>query len=106
MLRPRFRRMSVAISAVVALATLPAASVATTGPRRWSTHGPPGAVRSLAISPQASRTVYAGTEKAGLFKSVTAAQRWSYLDTPITPSDVWVNAIALSVDPATVYVGT
>jgi photosystem II stability/assembly factor-like uncharacterized protein len=56
----------------------PVASSAATDMARWASHGPPGGtVTALAVNPSDSNFMYAGTDKAGVFKSLDAGRTWS-----------------------------
>ena len=62
-------------------------------------------MRSLAIDPASSSTVYAGTWRRGIFKTTDGGARWSFLKLPHNDMGV----LALAVDPRspeTVYAGT
>lgn len=66
-------------------------------------------ISSLAIDPQDSSTVYAGTFFHGLFKSTDGGARWNAVNTGLTAVNRETMVYALSIDPktpSTVYVGT
>lgn len=61
-------------------------------------------VRALAIDPQMTSTLYAGTS-GGVFKSTNGGSSWSAINAGLTNPRVW----ALVIDPATsttLYAGT
>ena len=61
-------------------------------------------IRALAIDPNDSNTVYAGTD-GGVFKTTDAGATWSEINTGLT--NFRVEALAMDPnDPATVYAGT
>lgn len=71
--------------------------MADAGLNTWTTYGPPGAsIGALALDPQYPQTLYAGTARAGVFKSTDGAASWKRFDTGL-PADAFVDALA--VDP-------
>jgi photosystem II stability/assembly factor-like uncharacterized protein len=72
----------------------------------WSSTGPTGAyVRSLAIAPTATPTIYAGTNGGGVYKTLAGSGTWSTVNTGLTNRTV----TALTVDPlssSTLYAGS
>ncbi|MCP4256657.1 MAG: hypothetical protein GY774_03910 [Planctomycetes bacterium] len=63
------------------------------------------AIRALAIDPQNSATIYAGTNGGGVFKSMDGGLNWAEMNTVLTDLDVR----ALVVDPSNrniIYTGT
>jgi len=102
------RRTRSAIRAVVfALCEACVPSAGFAGLNEWSSigpYGPGGNVRSLAIDPAASGTLYAGTD-GGIFKSVDAGVTWGPVKSGLTSFTVF----ALVLDPSAhenVYAGT
>jgi photosystem II stability/assembly factor-like uncharacterized protein len=86
---------------------LPAlAGVGPPAPVWQHTAGPEGGdVRTLAIDPADSRTVYAGTSGGGVFKTINGGASWTAINNGITVTEVY----SLAVDPANsqvVYAGT
>ncbi|MDQ6894467.1 MAG: hypothetical protein M3167_17555 [Acidobacteriota bacterium] len=77
------------------------------GLNEWTSigpYGPGGNVRSLAIDPAVSGTLYAGTD-GGIFKSVDSGVTWGPVKAGLTSFTVY----ALALDPSaheTVYAGT
>jgi photosystem II stability/assembly factor-like uncharacterized protein len=64
----------------------------------WTSLGPEGGtVRSLAIDPADSATVYAGTEGGGVFKSTNAGVTWSPANGGLSGATVY----AILLDPVT-----
>ncbi len=62
----------------------------------WATNGPEGAiVNAIAVDPLTPRTVYAGTEGAGVFKSIDAGGTW----TPANNGLPGLLIYAVAVDP-------
>jgi len=72
----------------------------------WTTSGPEGGyINALAIDPQAPATVYAGTDSAGVFKSIDGGGTWRAANNGLPNFVVY----ALAIDPQTptiVYAGT
>jgi photosystem II stability/assembly factor-like uncharacterized protein len=62
-------------------------------------------VHVLAIDPQNSRTVYAGSSGSGVFKSVDGGEGWSAVNSGLTTLSV--NSLAIDPqDSSTVYAAT
>jgi photosystem II stability/assembly factor-like uncharacterized protein len=62
-------------------------------------------VRSLAVDPLDSNTVYKGTEREGLFKSTDGGELWFPVNENL--ANQWVRSVVLdSADANTVYAGT
>jgi photosystem II stability/assembly factor-like uncharacterized protein len=96
-------RVALASAMVVAVS----ASAAWAGINVWTSHGP-GAVpiTALAIDPATPSTLYAGTDRHGLYKSTDGAATWVELARGFLSSD---SVSALAIDPhtpTTLYVGT
>ena len=64
-----------------------------------------GNVRALAIDPQASSTLYAGTSRGGVFKSTDWGANWTAINTGLTNTTVFSLAIDAHT-PGTLYAGT
>src|SRR2546426_472388 len=83
-----------------------ALGVASAGVNVWTSSGPEdGIVNALAVDPATPATVYAGTDGAGVFKSVNGGGSWATVNTGLTNQRVSAMAID-PVTPATVYAGT
>ena len=64
--------------AVLLLASVPAAAQGPPAPERWSPLGPTGGtISALAVAPSNRRTLYAGTESGGFFRSEDGGARWT-----------------------------
>ncbi|MEP6767207.1 MAG: hypothetical protein ABJC61_00960 [Acidobacteriota bacterium] len=82
-------------------------SVSFAGVNEWTSIGPYGAggnVRALAIDPQASANLYAGTDR-GVFKSQDGGISWSAVNNGLTALTVYALVLDPSA-PGTVYAGT
>jgi subtilase family serine protease len=64
---------------------------------------PSQVVRSLAVDPNAPATVYAAADNSALWKTTDGGASW--VPTGLPP-DVWVNALAVSLDGSRVIAGT
>src|SRR5437660_744723 len=108
------RRLCTAL-VLSALVWLGGLSRAEAGIDVWTTNGPyGGTIRSLAIDPQSSTTLYASVEGVdvngaptveGVFKSTDEGATWSAVNTGLTNLTV----ISLAIDsqtPTTLYAGT
>src|SRR5437867_4925246 len=73
----------------------------------WTSNGPGGGtVLALAIDPATPSSVYAGTNRGGVFKSTNGGTSWTAVNTGLPFNTI---AQALAIDPvntATLYVGT
>jgi hypothetical protein len=99
-LRPSITRGIVVMCVAVFLASPHPASA---GTNAWTSHGPVGDFRALAIDPLTPGTLYAGTNGTGVFKSTDAGVTWNAANTGL-PADVR----ALAIDPhtpSTLYAG-
>jgi photosystem II stability/assembly factor-like uncharacterized protein len=94
------QRTFVAVT-VVAVA-LGAASTATAGINRWTSHGPPDVPTSIAVDPNSPWTVYAATD-GRLFKSVDGGVRWNALPPPSGEIGYGGIVAAAATRPTTVY---
>src|SRR5437879_12479954 len=77
------------------------------GINSWTSNGPDGGqIVALAIDPVTPATLYAGTDRSGVFKSTDGGESWSAVNTGLpNPKQVSV----LAIDPqtsATLYAGT
>lgn len=76
----------------------------------WTPLGPDGAsVYALAVHPTNPRIIYAGTETAGVFKSVDGGETWKPSNTGIVPlgQGVWVRVLVIDPQrPQTLYAAT
>ena len=76
------------------------------GDNQWVSIGPGGGdIRALAINPQTSDTLYAGTWGKGVFKSTNGGMNWTRINTGLTSGQ----AVALAINPQTpdtIYAGT
>ena len=74
---------------------------------QWSSTGPDGAsIRCLAIDHQNTRTIYAGTDGGGVFKSTDGGTAWSRLNFAV-PDKTWVVSLVIDPqNPQTLYAGT
>lgn len=63
-----------------------------------------GVVRSLALDPNDSRTMYAGAH-CGLCRSGDVGSHWNLLDTPFNGQTVW-KVVVDPADPRRIFVGT
>jgi photosystem II stability/assembly factor-like uncharacterized protein len=67
-------------------------------------------VRALAVHPQDSRTLYAGTDQ-GLYRTDDGGERWERLETPFDPGEGWPGGVAIwsllvhPRNPDTLFVG-
>src|SRR5207245_11580969 len=72
----------------------------------WVSNGPEGGtIHALAIDPQTSSTLYAGTSGGGVFQSTDGGASWRAINTGLTGGEVR----ALVIDPqtpSTLYAGT
>jgi photosystem II stability/assembly factor-like uncharacterized protein len=64
-----------------------------------------GDISALAVDPQSPQTVFAGTRRAGLFKSTDGGGSWQPLTNGLSATPIVSLAIA-PADPQTVYAGT
>src|SRR5512139_2065306 len=70
--------------------------VAGPGAADWTSIGPYGGnVTALAIDPRTPTTLYAGTDRGGIFKSTNESTNWSPVNTGLTTTDIR----ALALDP-------
>ena len=61
-------------------------------------------IRAIAINPQDSSMLYAGTE-AGVYRSTDGADNWELLDSPMNDLQIW--SLAINPDnPRIIYAGT
>ena len=76
------------------------------GINSWTSIGPEGgSIAALAIDPVTPGTLYAGTYDGGVFKSVSAGESWSAVNTGLPI--LYVRALAIDPQmPATLYAGT
>ena len=82
---------------LVVLILAASAPAARAGINVWTSNGPPGgSIKSLAIDPQTTNVLYAGTEFAGVFKSTDRGESWAPANTGLTDAEVDV----LAVDPS------
>ena len=65
---------------------------------------PEADIRALAVNPNNSDTIYAGTEN-GIFRTTDAAESWHHLPSPTDGREVWALAIDSNA-PDTLYAGT
>lgn len=79
-------------------------SAASASPQQWVSHGPGGAdVYALAADPSAPKTIYAGTQSDGMFKTTTGGSEWSSIDNGVPPQ-AWIHGFAIDPSaPQTVY---
>ena len=104
MMRPRFPLLFGVLLGVLGHAAVAGAQA---GTGSWVSIGPDGigAIQSLAIDPTATATLYAGTDGAGVYKSMDGAATWATFSSGLTDFSV----LAIAVDPAIpsiVYAGT
>ena len=82
------------------------AGVAAAQSGTWISNGPEGGtINALAIDPQASSTLYAGTSRGGVFKSTDWGANWTAINTGLTNTTVFSLAIDAHT-PGTLYAGT
>ena len=63
----------------------------------WTSNGPEGgSIWALAIDPDTPTTLYAGTDRGGVFKSTNRGTSWSAVNTGLTST-----CAALAIDPTT-----
>src|SRR6476619_6940392 len=80
--------------------------VASAGVNTWTTHGPEGGIiYALAIDPATPATLYAGTDSAGVYKTINGGASWTAVNAGLTNTTVLALAINPST-PATLYAGT
>ena len=74
---------------------------------RWTSNGPEGGtILSLAIDPTDTSTLYAGTERGGVFKSTDGGDNWFAINNGLTKFDGFVKALAIDPeDTSTLYAG-
>src|SRR5437870_6352389 len=72
----------------------------------WVSNGPEGGtIHALAIDPQTSSTLYAGTSGGGVFQSTDGGASWRAINTGLTIP--YINALAIDPQtPTTLYAGT
>src|SRR5262249_24268736 len=64
-----------------------------------------GIVRSFVVDPGDPNTLYAGTYRAGVFKSTNGGRQWVAVNTGVT--NRFIESLAVDpVDSSTVYAGT
>jgi photosystem II stability/assembly factor-like uncharacterized protein len=81
-------------------------SITPDGLNIWITGGPEGgSIRSLAIDPTNPATVYAGTERRGVFKTINSGASWSQVNTGLTDLSVYELVIDSS-NSNTLYANT
>jgi len=74
------------------------------GSNVWTSIGPGGSIRALAIDPATPTTLYAGVSGGGVFKSTNGGESWSAINTGLDP---YVEALAIDpATPTTLYAGT
>ncbi len=98
------RRTAVWLAIAVVLATSIAAYAG--GTITWTSTGGPtgGSVNALAVSPEASGFLYAGTN-TGVFLSRDDGATWNPVSTDL-PDDRTITALAVAADPKVVFAGT
>lgn len=101
------RRRQVAVAALVFLSLLPLARQAVAGVGVWTPLGPDGgSVWALAVDPDDTDVVYAGTRN-GVFKSTDAGATWTATSKGLGPTGVWVMSLAVTGGVSNaVYAGT
>ncbi len=81
------------------------ASVAKAGINEWTSLGPEGGVvNALAIDPSNPSTIYVGTPRGGVFKSLDGGTSWAAVNNGLTTPFV----LSLAIDPtrpSTIYAG-
>ena len=106
MLRLPIRMRSISFIALLGLLIL---GRATTGYGQWKSIGPDGAwVEVVMIDPETPTTVYAATERGGVYKSTDAGAGWRLMTSGI-PTDLNVRIRDMVIDPntpRTLYLGT
>ena len=90
------------ILVLVTVGALPAS--AATRERQWVANGPfGGTVTELEVDPNSPSTLYAGTIRAGVFKSTDGGRTWKRRNAGLPP-DVFVTGLEMAPsDPATLY---
>ncbi len=93
-------------TSIVLLAVMAQSGSVSAGSQFWSAHGPEGGdIRALVIDPKKPTTLYAGTERGGLFKSTNGGDNWKPVNTGLTNEDV--EALAIDPErPEILYAGT
>jgi photosystem II stability/assembly factor-like uncharacterized protein len=73
----------------------------------WTNSGPEGGnIKALIVDPTMPQTLYAGTERGGVFKSINGGNSWRPINTGMN-SPYIVTALAIDpTPPQTVYAGT
>lgn len=103
----------VALLSVVLVALPSVAGVAVAGENVWTSNGPEGGtIRSLAIDPKNTQTIYAGTYGGGVFKSTNGGNAWTVVNSGLKETmgiqELPPHVYALAIDPTssqTVYAG-
>jgi photosystem II stability/assembly factor-like uncharacterized protein len=74
----------------------------------YGTHLYYSSINALAVDPQTTDTIYAGTYDGGVFKSINGGETWSAFNAGLTDySDLFVHTLVIDPSsPATLYVGT
>ena len=77
------------------------------GANQWTSMGPEGgSISTLIVDPTNPNTLYAGTQQAGVFKSLDGGNRWNPANTGL-PMTEKVNAIAIDpIHPSVLYAAT
>ena len=84
-------------------------TVARAGQGVWTSGGPYGSVKALAIDPSTPTTLYAATEYGGVFKSTDSGGTWAAANTGLAAVYAFGSVNALAIDPktpSTLYAGT
>ena len=90
------RLLRLAMAAILFLVLLVRANPVHAGVGTWTTQGPfGGSVLSLVVNATNSNTVYAGTQRGGVFKSTNGGTIWSSVNTGLTSDRVSI----LTPDP-------
>ena len=66
-------------------------------------------VQALAIDPNNSNIIYAGTLTAGMFKSLDSGQNWQAINNGLPALPDWIDIRSIIIDPtntSTIYLGT
>src|SRR5262245_10259770 len=93
------------VQILILLIMLQAATVSA-GTDAWTSNGPEGGtICALAVDPETSTTVYAGTHGGGMYKSTDGGENWNKINTGLTASTVFALAID-PITPTTLYAGT
>jgi hypothetical protein len=104
----------VALLSLAGALLLAGRSTTRAGVNVWTGGGTPegeyGRITALAMDPTKPATVYAGTDTAGIFKSVDGGAHWTAINTGFAAAEVIMPAVTtLAIDPAmpsTVYAVT